>query len=371
MERIARAQASDAPPDDVAAEVADGLRSVLGWDGVRIFSVDPATLLIGRLLAASERDADQRQRWLREGYRAAERVPFGSFGVEARMRMGVRAITFYEDLDQSYGMPAAIRATYDPKRYVESHYTHVIEYHPGVTIDGNLLKNFPDGQRWVAFMQAYRVSGRRAFRASDVAFAQFAAPRMGKAIGAALRREQRQPVAEPPAGGASGIVVVGRGGDVQYASPAGQAWLDALCRHPLEAQTVLPTAIMAAIAGLRGGRRDRRRPGRSAGHRRVDRGDAGRRQRLGRPGGLRRGDIARTAEAAEAAGSLGSDRGGEPGRGPRHRWTLQPRGRRHVVDQREHRRVAPAADLRQAGRALPQPADGDEPMSLADLAPSL
>lgn len=254
MERMTRARTDDASPEIVAAEVADALRTVTGWDGYRIFSIDPATLRIGRLLAATERDAAQRQRWLRDGYQAEERVPFGSFGMEARMRMGIRAITFHEDLDQSYGMPASIKATYDPKRYVESHYSHVVEYHPGVTIDGNLLMNFPDGQRWVAFLQAYRVSSRRPFRASDIAFAHLVAPRMGEAIGAALLREQLQPEAAPPAGGASGIVVVSRDGEIQYASPAGEEWLTALRRHPLEAQTVLPTAILSSIAGLRSGR---------------------------------------------------------------------------------------------------------------------
>lgn len=255
VERITRARESTASPEVVVTEVVEALRSVLSWDGYRVFSVDPSTLLLGRLLAASEFDAPQRERWLRNGYQAAERVPFGSFGMEARMKMGIRAITFHEDLDRSFGMPEAIKTTFDPKAYVESHFTHVVEYHPGLRIDGNLLMNFPDGQRWVATMQAYRVAGGQPFRASDVAFAQFVAPRMGEAIGAALHREQMRPdQAIVPAGGASGVIVLGREGGVQYASPAGQEWLDALRRHPLEAQTTLPAAILSSIAGLRSGR---------------------------------------------------------------------------------------------------------------------
>ena len=255
LERIARTRTNDASPETVAAEAAEALRSVVGWDGFRTFSIDPETLQIGRLLAASEHDAAQRQRWLRGGYQAEERVPFGSFGMEARMRMNVRAITFHEDLDKSFGMPAEIRKTFDQRAYLHSHHTHVVEYHPGVTIDGNLLMNFPDGSRWVATMQAYRIGGKRAFRATDVAFAQYVAPRIGEAIGAALLREQMQPeAADAPASGASGVIVLGRTGEIQYASPAGREWLEALRRHPLEHQTVLPTAVLSSIAGLRSGR---------------------------------------------------------------------------------------------------------------------
>jgi DNA-binding CsgD family transcriptional regulator len=255
LTRIAAAQDSEGTPEDVTAEVVDALQSVIGWDGYRVFAVDPDTLGLGRLLAASAHDGPQRRRWLEFGYQREEHVPFGSFGMEARMRAGVRAITFSESLDRSFGLPTAMRNEFDPVAFRERHISHIREYHPGLTIDGNLLMSFPDGSQWVATMQAYRANGAAPMRATDVAFAQFIAPRMGEAIGAALRREQhRTDVHVVPESGASGIILLGADRRVQYASPAGQEWLEALNQHPLDVETDLPASVWTTLAGLRAGR---------------------------------------------------------------------------------------------------------------------
>ncbi len=255
LERVTAALDSEDGPEQVTADVIGALRSVVGWDGYRVISVDPETLVLGRLLAASEQDAQQRRRWLEFGYQREEHVPFGSFGMEARMRAGVRAITFHESLDQSFGLPAAMRSEFDPVAFRERHVSHIREYHPNVTIDGNLLVSFPDGGRWVATMQAYRANGARPFRATDVAFAGFIAPRIGEAIGAALRREQhRTDIDVAPESGASGIILLNPDRSIRYASPAGAEWLTAIGHHPLETGTDLPVAVWTALAGLRAGR---------------------------------------------------------------------------------------------------------------------
>lgn len=253
IRRIDLAERSGGTPESVTEAVVQALRAALGWDGYRVFSVDPSSLLLGRLLAASDGDAGQRERWLRHGYHRAESVPFGSFGIETRLRMGIRAITFSEWLDKSYGMPAAVRAGFDQAAYRTRHHSHVVEYHPNVSIDGNLLMNLADGGRWVATMQAYRVSGRAPFRASDIAFAHLLAPRMGRAIGAAMTREQqRRDVAPAVEAGVSGVVVLGADGAIAYRSDAGDRWLEALRVSEQDRETGLPSAILAAAAGIRG-----------------------------------------------------------------------------------------------------------------------
>jgi DNA-binding CsgD family transcriptional regulator len=70
-------------------------------------------------------------------------------------------------------------------------------------------------------------------------------PVIGKALAAAAAREQAGGSIEP--GAASGIVLVGDGGDIRFATPAGEHWLDALG----DWDGGLPASVWATMAALR------------------------------------------------------------------------------------------------------------------------
>ncbi|MGH9176394.1 MAG: hypothetical protein ACRD1H_18640 [Vicinamibacterales bacterium] len=60
-------------------------------DGFRLFEVDPATLLVNRLLAASDNDGWARREWLREVYLAADQLPYVELPTLMRLRLPVVA----------------------------------------------------------------------------------------------------------------------------------------------------------------------------------------------------------------------------------------------------------------------------------------
>jgi len=47
---------SNLPLNELARRLMAELQGAIGWDGYRLFGVDPKTLLINRLLAASDND---------------------------------------------------------------------------------------------------------------------------------------------------------------------------------------------------------------------------------------------------------------------------------------------------------------------------
>jgi DNA-binding CsgD family transcriptional regulator len=236
--RLGDLAAAGLPPRRLTGQAARALEGAIGWDGYRVFGLDERTLLINRLLGSSDNDADARLEWLREVYLA---IPTQYAELPELARAGLRGVAFQERQDQCWGYAPAQLSQIEP----DAHYRHYHEYRSPV--GGSLLGIFRDGNRPVAALQAYRRDPRRQFRAGDVAFLQQMSPVIGRALATATAREQ---AADPEAivEEASGILLVGAQGKIQFATPAGERWLAVLA----DGQGHLPTPVWASMAALRG-----------------------------------------------------------------------------------------------------------------------
>ncbi|HYI25812.1 MAG TPA: LuxR C-terminal-related transcriptional regulator [Thermomicrobiales bacterium] len=221
----------------MATRIARVLESAIGWDGYRIFGLDPATMLVNRLLAASENDAEARLEWIREVYLTMP-TPYAELPVLAHNRR--RGVAYQEHQDTCWGFAPRDLAGVDAG-------THYREYHETRSpVGGTLLSIFHDRDRPVAAMQAYRRDPKRQFRPSDVSLMHAVNPIVGSAIAAAAIREAAT-IGETTSESPSGIVLVQASGAVQFATPAGERWLDLLGRD----DHGLPTAFWSAMAARR------------------------------------------------------------------------------------------------------------------------
>jgi len=226
------------PPKRLTIQIADTLQDAIGWDGYRMFGLDQQTLLINGLLGASENDADARLEWLREVYLTMP-TPYAELPELARS--GLRGVAFQERQHECWGYSPTQLAPVDP----QDHYRH---YHEGRSpVGGTILAIFRDQDRPVAAMQAYRRDPNRQFRATDVRFVQQMSPVIGKALAVATAREQALLAGTVESTGASGILLVGEGGDVRFATPAGERWLDMI----RDAGDGVPMSVLATMTALR------------------------------------------------------------------------------------------------------------------------
>ncbi len=236
--RINDLAAAGLPPKRLTIQVADTLQDAIGWDGYRMFGLDQQTLLINGLLGASENDSAARLEWLQQVYLAMP-TPYAELPELARS--GLRGVAFQEPQHECWGYSPTQVAMVAPR----DHYRH---YHEGQSpVGGTILAIFRDQDRPVAAMQAYRRDPNRQFRATDVRFVQQMSPVIGKALAVATAREQALLAGTVESTGASGILLVGEGGDVRFATPAGERWLDMI----RDAGDGLPMSVLATMTALR------------------------------------------------------------------------------------------------------------------------
>jgi len=236
------------PPERLAAGMTTAVEAAIGWDGFRLFGVDPGTLLVNRLLAASAEDGWARLEWLREVYLAAGPLDF--IELPHLMRANRPAVAFQDRQELCWGYPPDVLGRLSPGEH------HRRFHELRSPVGGTLLAGFAAGGRWVAALQAYRRDALRPFRAGDVAFLRLLAPAIGRALAAALARERAaaQPrTADDPAGDAAGILLLEADGRLRFATPAGERWRDRLADADPGGDGLLPTAVHAAVAGLRAG----------------------------------------------------------------------------------------------------------------------
>lgn len=225
-------------PKRLTIQIADTLQDAIGWDGYRMFGLDERTLLVNGLLGASENDAEARLEWLREVYLAMP-TPYAELPELARS--GMRSVAFQERQDECWGYSPTQLAPVDP----HDHYRH---YHEGRSpVGGTILAIFRDQTQPVAAMQAYRRDPHRQFRATDVSFVRQMSPVIGRALATATAREQALLAGSVESTTASGILLVGEAGDVRFATPAGERWLDLIG----DAGDGLPMSVLATMTALK------------------------------------------------------------------------------------------------------------------------
>ena len=249
--RIADLTAAGLAPERLAAGVMSALERAIGLDGYRMFGVDPQTLLVNRLLAASESDGWARRAWLQHIYLAAEGLEY--IELPNLLRANLTTVAFQDRQEQSWGYPPALFGAVTPR-------DHHRRFHElGSPVGGTLLGGFAAGGQWVAALQAYRRDPNRPFRRGDVTFVRQIAPTVGLALAASMAREDALRIPLTPEVAvpvASGILLLDPDGRPRFATPAGESWLGLLGDVDRDAHAPLPTAIWSAVAGLRAGGED-------------------------------------------------------------------------------------------------------------------
>jgi DNA-binding CsgD family transcriptional regulator len=239
-QRLMRLAEQRLSPEVISVQMMETVQQAIGWDGFRLFGVDPTSLLVNRLLASSENDHDARLEWLREVYLAVDPLPYSD--ITNVLRSGLRSVAFQEHQSICWGYPRAALAPASPS----DHYRHYHELRSPV--GGVLLSSFSYEQQ-TAILQAYRRDPGTPFRATDVTFLQQVGPIVGGGIQAALARERIARAERGDDPGATGILLIEHDGDIRFASPAAERWLHLL---PDERDgNGLPTALWSAIASLR------------------------------------------------------------------------------------------------------------------------
>ena len=245
MQAVARSRILDASalglsPDRLAARIMAALGDAIPLAGFRLFGVDPSTMLVNRLLAASDSDAWARAEWLRDVYLRAEAVP--AVELPTIMRAGLSVVAYQPDIAASWGYPPSMFGDVTPIEFTR-------RFHDlRSPLGGTLMAVFSANGRWVAALQAYRRDPSRLFRPTEVAFVDLMSAAIGKALAAAISREAAERVDYPAA---SGILMLDPNATPTLITPAAQAWSDAFRDTGRSAHAPLPTPIWSAIAALR------------------------------------------------------------------------------------------------------------------------
>lgn len=240
---IIDASNSGLSPDALGRRVMQAILGAIPCDGYRLFAVDPGTLLINRLLAASDSDGWARVEWLRDVYLRADEL--GYIELPVLMQSGLTAVAMHETQETCWGYRPEVLAAIDPANHRR------LFHELRSPVGGTLLACFPAEGRWIGAMQAYRRDPKTPFRVSDVSFVQTMAPTIGKGIAAALARDQAKATA-PAEDEPSGILIVGPDGHPRFTTPAGEEWCRRITEPGLGEHGPIPTAVWAAIARLRG-----------------------------------------------------------------------------------------------------------------------
>lgn len=242
--RLKRLGTTQSLPLPAAGEIGSILEAAVGWDGFRMFGVDPATNLINRFLGASENDVDVRNIWLEQVYLSSSTTPYSD--LTTVLDHGWIGVAFQEQQEQSWGYPTSALQAVDPE-------THRRFYHESGTPSGGVLfVGLPSRGRSVASLIGYRRDARRPFTPDDVRVIRELAGIAGQVFAQSLVRERvLSAVSGDSPIDATGVLIIERSGDVQVLTPAGEFWLDVLGQRSAADQSGLPMAVWSAIRGLR------------------------------------------------------------------------------------------------------------------------
>src|SRR5262245_22880 len=183
-QRIHDAAAGGYAPEELGRRLLDATTYAVPNDGQRLWTVDPTTLILNRLVAASAGDEPFRLRWLRAFYLGpgGDAVPY--FAPHELMRLGATAIAYHERQECTDGLPPALRELVP----ADIHYR---AYHDAATpIGGSMRLCLRVGSRWVGMLDTVRREARPPLAPTDFAFLRLVGPTIARALDAALGREQ-------------------------------------------------------------------------------------------------------------------------------------------------------------------------------------
>lgn len=229
-------------PDELAQRILAAIAEAIPADGHMLWGLDPGTLLFNRVLAVSGTMVAHTPPFLRDLYL---REPFPGITHPRLMRASVPALVLHEEISTSWGLPRQALGAHSSEVYA-------LAYRSASGPRGGLLRAFfRAAGEWIAALEIVRYAAEWTFRRGDVSFARLIAPMVGNALRAAFARER---VGWGCPGGdisPSGVIVLDADGQTIMQTPAASWWLDRLRATEGSQLTPLPTAIWAAVAGLK------------------------------------------------------------------------------------------------------------------------
>jgi DNA-binding CsgD family transcriptional regulator len=247
--RIVDLSARCLSPETLGRKLLSALHDTIPFDGGRLFGVDPSTLLINRVLAATDSDGWSRLEWFRDIYLAIE--PLVYLEMPSLMQAGLHAVAFHDRQETCWGYPREVLGAVAPA----DHYRLFHELRSPV--GGTLHACFPAGGRWTAALQIYRREAARPFRPGEVAFLRLMAPTIGAALHAAFARERGMIETPSEAPEAAGNLMLNPDASIRFSTPAGETWRRLVHDAERHGHDPLPSAVWSAVAGLRAGRNPR------------------------------------------------------------------------------------------------------------------
>ncbi len=232
--------ARNLPLEQLVRALLQPLERAIGWDGYRLFAVDPETLLINRLLGASDDDRSARLEWLQHIYLDDRTLPY--LQLPALMRSGLRSAAFLPRQDQSWGYLPAMFQGVEPERHWEYYFE---SQNP---VGGVLQTVFEANSRKVAILQVNRRDPGTYFSPHDVQLMRLAGPIVGPALSSALNRERA--IAAIEADRPSGVLILGKDRSISLSTPAAEEWLDHLRAAERDTSQTLPTALWSVTRGF-------------------------------------------------------------------------------------------------------------------------
>jgi len=229
-------------PISLAAGIGAALSLAIPNDGYRIFGTDPSTLLINRLLAATDTDDWARREWLDEVYLRADPLPYVELPTLMRLRIPV--VASHAKQAECWGFPADILATIRADDHERAFFDL------GSPHGGTILANFSAGGRWVASMQMYRRDPQHQFRRSEVAFVRSVGGTIGDALATAMQLE-RAALPSNASDQPSGVLILAPDSEPTFSSPVADEMLAMLRDSDARNGSHLPSPVAAAVAGLR------------------------------------------------------------------------------------------------------------------------
>ncbi|HEY7032119.1 MAG TPA: helix-turn-helix transcriptional regulator [Thermomicrobiales bacterium] len=232
-------------PDELGRRLLAALAIAVPNDGQRLWTVDSASLILNRLVAASAGDEAFRLRWLKAFYLGpgTEAVPY--FAPHELMRRGAVAVAYDERQDRMHGVPPSLCEPVPPE-------VHYRAYHDAATPAGGSLRLcLRAGSRWVGMLDTVRREARTPLAPTDFAFLRLVGPVVARALDGALAREQAllcQTACPEP--GAAGVLLLTAERRIGFASAAAETWLGLLVDAEREGHAPLPTAVWTAVAAL-------------------------------------------------------------------------------------------------------------------------
>ncbi len=231
-----------ATPEDFGRAVLGVLHHAIGYDDARLFGVDPGTLLLNRLIAATEPDAPFRGHWLRHIYLAG--AEDGYFAPHELMRVGVASISYHPDQTRCWGLPESLRG-----RFSEDAHTNYF-HETRTPVGGSMRLCLRARGAWIGMLDIVRRDYGSPLSAADYTLLKDLGRLIGQGLDAALLREAAcRPNVLRSHG--PGVIVISGEHRITYRTPDADRWMAALYDSEVTQRGDLPTPLWSIVAAAR------------------------------------------------------------------------------------------------------------------------